>query len=167
MIYIKRKINKKTLIAIILIIIILLFVPKAYAKYIDAITLKNSTQIAKPVFIVEGNESSKINSINNIGYYEFSVKNYNESTISEIGFYYVIEVITKPDKSINFELYKGDEKIELENLKTKQIYIEANNKIEQKYKLKIVYDKTLNSIGQDILQEVQIKVHSEQENIRL
>ena len=165
MIYIKQKVNKKTLIAIIVLIIILLFVPKVYAKYMDAIILKSNTQIAKPIFIVEGTEISKINSINNVGYYEFYVKNYDENNISEIGFNYVIEIVTELNESIKFELYKGDEQIELKDLKTNEIYIGANEKIEQKYKLKIIYDKNLNSIGKDILQEVQIKVHSEQEEI--
>lgn len=165
MIYIKQKVNKKTLIAIIVLIIILLFVPKVYAKYMDAIILKSNTQIAKPIFIVEGTEISKINSINNVGYYEFYVRNYDENNISEIGFNYVIEVVTELNESIKFELYKGDEQIELKDLKTNEIYIGANEKIEQKYKLKIIYDKNLNSIGKDILQEVQIKVHSEQEEI--
>ena len=139
--------------------------PKVYAKYIDTIILKNNTQIVKPVFIVEGTEISKINSINNIGYYEFYVKNYDENNISEIGFYYIIEVVSQLDESIKFELYKGDEKIELKDLKTNEIYIGANEKIEQKYKLKIIYNRSLNPIGKDILQEVQIKVHSEQEEI--
>lgn len=165
MIYIKQKVNKKALIAIIVLIIILLFVPKVYAKYMDAIILKSNTQIAKPIFIVEGTEISKINSINNVGYYEFYVKNYDENNISEIGFNYVIEIVTELNESIKFELYKGDEQIELKDLKTNEIYIGANEKIEQKYKLKIIYDKNLNSIGKDILQEVQIKVHSEQEEI--
>ena len=165
MIYIKQKVNKKTLIAITVLITILLFVPKVYAKYMDAIILKSNTQIAKPIFIVEGTEISKINSINNVGYYEFYVKNYDENNISEIGFNYVIEVVTELNESIKFELYKGDEQIELKDLKTNEIYIGANEKIEQKYKLKIIYDKNLNSIGKDILQEVQIKVHSEQEEI--
>ena len=143
----------------------MLFVPKIYAKYIDTIILKSETQIAKPIFIVEGTEISKINSINNVGYYDFYVKNYDENNISEIGFYYVIEVVTELNECIKFELYKGDEQIELKDLKTNEMYIGANEKIEEKYRLKIIYDKNLNSIGKDILQEVQIKVHSEQEEI--
>ena len=139
--------------------------PKVYAKYIQYVELKSSTEIAKPIFIVEGTEQSKINSINNIGYYEFYVRNYNETEISDIGFNYIIEVVSKQDKSITFELYKGDENIVLENLKTEKMYIGANEKIEQKYKLKVIYNKDLNEIGKDILQEVQIKVHSEQEKI--
>lgn len=139
--------------------------PKVYAKYIQYVEVKSSTEIAKPVFIVEGTEQSKINSINNIGYYEFYVRNYNETEISDIGFNYIIEVVSKQDKSITFELYKGDENIVLENLKTEKMYIGANEKIEQKYKLKVIYNKDLNEIGKDILQEVQIKVHSEQEKI--
>ena len=139
--------------------------PKVYAKYIQYVEVKSSTEIAKPVFIVEGTEQSKINSINNIGYYEFYVRNYNETEISDIGFNYIIEVVSKQDKSITFELYKEDENIVLEDLKTEKMYIGANEKLEQKYKLKVIYNKDLNEIGKDILQEVQIKVHSEQEKI--
>ena len=77
--------------------------------------MKSNTQIAKPIFIVEGTEISKINSINNVGYYEFYVKNYDENNISEIGFNYVIEIVTELNESIKFELYKGDEQIELKD----------------------------------------------------
>lgn len=119
--------------------------------------------MAKPIFIVQGTEISKINSINNIGYYDFVVKNSDENGISEVGFNYIIEIIAKEDKSIKFELYKEDKNVELNNLKTEEIYIGADEKIEHKYKLKVTYDKKNNDIGKDILQEIQIKVHSEQE----
>lgn len=148
---------------ILIIILFLIFTPKSFAKYIETVFMKGKTEIAKPIFIVQGTEISKINSINNVGYYDFIVKNYNNNEISEVGFKYTIEVVAKEDKSIKFELYKENDKIEIENLKTKKINIDADKKIEHKYKLKVIYDKTLNDIGKDILQEVQIKVHSEQE----
>ena len=119
--------------------------------------------MAKPIFIVQGTEISKINSINNIGYYDFVVKNSDENGISEVGFNYIIEIIAKEDKSIKFELYKEDKNVELNNLKTEEIYIGADEKIEHKYKLKVTYDKKNNDIGKDILQEIQIKVPREEE----
>ena len=53
--------------------------------------------------------------------------------------------------------------IPLNNLKTEQLSIKGNEKIEQKYKLKVIYDETKGTSGKDILEEVQVKVHSEQE----
>lgn len=139
-----------------------LFTPVAFAKYKTSSQFNQRIEVAKPIFIVQGTEKSKISAINNIGYYEFTVKNYNETNISETGFIYTIEIISNTDESIKFELYNGDKQIELENLKTKELYIVANEKVEQKYKLKVTYDSSLGEKGKDILEEVQIKVHSEQ-----
>lgn len=50
----------------------------------------------------------------------------------------------------------------MENKKTKDILISKNAKEEHNYKLEITYDKTKNISIQDIIQELQIKVHSEQ-----
>ena len=127
--------------------------------------MSSTLNIAKPIFIVEGKETTKINEINNIGYYEFSIKNFNETQISEIGFLYTIEVISNTDETIQFELYNEDIQIPLENLKTKELSIIGNEKIEQKYKLKIIYDNSKGNSGKEILEEVQIKVHSEQEKL--
>lgn len=53
----------------------------------------------------------------------------------------------------------------LENLKTIQLPIKANEKTEHKYKLKVIYDKAKETTKKDILEDVYIKVHSEQEKI--
>lgn len=139
--------------------------PVAVAKYKTSNKYNETIEIATPIFIVEGTETNKISAINNIGYYEFTVKNYNETNVSEIGFVYTIEIISNTDESIKFELYKGEEQIKLENLKTEELYIIANEKREEKYKLKVTYDSSLGTKGKDILEEVQIKVHSEQEQL--
>lgn len=135
------------------------------AKYITADKISSRFNIANPIFIVEGKETTKISQINNIGYYEFLIKNFNETNISETAFLYTIEIISNTDESIQFELYNEGTQIPLENLKTQQLSIIANEKIEQKYKLKVIYDNTKENDGKNILEEVQIKVHSEQENI--
>ena len=129
-------------IIILTIIIIILSTHIVYAKYVTKDKMSSTLNIAKPIFIVEGKETTKINEINNIGYYEFSIKNFNETQISEIGFLYTIEVISNTDETIQFELYNEDIQIPLENLKTKELSIIGNEKIEQKYKLKIIYDNS-------------------------
>jgi len=136
-----------------------------YAKYISVDQVSASVDIANPIFLVEGKETTKISEINNIGYYEFLVKNFNESNISETGFLYTIEILSNTDESIQFELYNEDSQIPLENLKTGQLSIIGNEKVEQKYKLKVIYDSAKGTKGKDILEEVQVKVHSEQEKI--
>lgn len=146
-------------------LLIILSASNSYAKYINVEKINSMFKIATPIFIVEGESATKISEINNVGYYEFSIKNYNETNVSETGFLYTIEIISNIDDAIQFELYNGEEQIPLEGLKTKKISIKGNEKVEQKYKLKVTYDLAKGSKGEEILGEVQIKVHSEQEPI--
>lgn len=125
--------------------------------------MSSINNVAKPIFIVEGNELAQISEKNNIGYYEFSIKNFYETDISEVDFLYTIEILSNADEFIQFELYNENVQIPLENLKTQPLSIKGNEKVEQKYKLKIIYDSTKVTQGEDILDEVQIKVYSEQE----
>lgn len=136
-----------------------------YAKYITIDKISGEFAIATPIFIVEGKETTKISEINNVGYYEFIIKNFNETKISETSFFYTIEILSKTDQSIQFELYNEEKQIPLKNLKTEQLCIIGNEKVEQKYKLKVIYDSIKATKGKDILEEVQIKVHSEQAKI--
>ena len=78
---------------------------------------------------------------------------------------YTIEILSNTDESIQFELYNEEEQIPLKNLKTEKLLISGNGKVEQRYKLKVIYDNTKGTSGKDILEEVQVKVHSEQEKI--
>ena len=75
---------------------------------------------------------------------------------------YYIEIISKADESIIFELYKGDKKIDLINKRTSNIYIEGTKEQKHFYRLKVCYDKNKSTIENDILEDVQIKIHSEQ-----
>ena len=163
--FIKIKKNKPILITmgiIIMILLIILLMPKTLAKYTSTDKIMGNMDIAKPIFYVEGKETTKINSINDIGYYEFSVKNYDDDQISDVDFEYTIEVVSKTDDFIKFELYKNEQKIELEDLKTDVMSIKGNEQTEEKYKLKVMYDESKGTIVKDILEDVQIKVHSEQ-----
>lgn len=153
------------MVAILTFVMILLSMHTTYAKYITAEKISSQFSIATPVFIVQGGETTKINEINNIGYYEFSIKNFSDTNISETGFLYTIEIISDIDEAIQFELYRDETPILLENLKTQELSIIGNEKIEQNYKLKVIYDSSNGTQGKDILDEVQIRVHSEQEKI--
>ena len=86
-----------------------------FAKYETSKEILKSSKIAVPVLEVEGDKTTKISAINNIGYYDFDVKNYNEKNISDVSQNYSIEIISKVDESIIFELYKGEEQIKLTN----------------------------------------------------
>jgi len=138
---------------------------KTYAKYLATDKISSQFSIATPIFVVQGGEIIKINEINNIGYYEFSIKNFNESNISEADFLYTIEIVANTDESIQFELYSNERLIALEDLKTQKLSIRGGEKIEQNYTLKVIYDSTRGTKGKDMLEEVQVKVHSEQEKI--
>ncbi len=133
-----------------------------FAKYISKIKTIGTIEIAKPIFIVEGTEKTKINEINNIGFYEFKVKNYDDTQISETDFLYTIEIMSDICENVKFELYNEDKPIPLKNQKTDTLYISGNVKTEQNYKLKVTYDKKLGNNGKNILEEVQVKVHAEQ-----
>ena len=125
--------------------------------------INTNSEIAKPILIVENNPAIDITNKNNKGYYDFKIKNYNElGEINEIELRYNIEILNEENKAIKFKLYKGEEEILLEKNKTKDMIIKKNEKQEENYKLEITYDKNLVSSLEDIIQNVQIKVHSEQ-----
>lgn len=158
--------NKKILIMVLIVVISsAILIPTSLSKFKEKEEIKEKIEIAEPIFIVEGNEKTKISAINNIGYYEFSIKNFKDTKVSETGFKYIIEIVSKTAESIEFELYKEDELLKLDELKTEELSIAGNEKIEQKYKLKVTYDKTKGNQGKDILEEVQVKIHSEQMKI--
>ena len=148
-----------------MIVLIILFTQISFAKFETIEKIIGNMPIAKPIFLVDGSQISQIDENNTIGYYEFTIRNYEGDSISETGFLYTIEIVSNTDESIQFELYNESEKVPLYNLKTEKIAISGNEKIDQKYKLKITYNELLGNQEKDIIEEVQIKVHSEQEKI--
>lgn len=134
----------------------------SYARYTKTEIAKGKQEIATPILIVKEGEKVFINKENNIGYYDFSIKNYNEKNVSEIDFLYNIEIISKIEDVVKFELYNQEGLINLDNLRTEQISIKGKEKIEQRYKLKIIYK---DGIDKNISEKIQIKVSSEQEKI--
>ena len=157
--------NKIRIIIVSSLILLIFFAGYCFAKYEISRGVFAKSKIAIPVLEVEGHEGAKISAINNSGYYDFVVKNYNENNVSDVPLNYTIEVISNTDESVEFKLYKEDEEIDLINNKTNQIYIEGIRQKEHIYKLEVNYDKTKSNSQQDILEDVQIKVNSEQARV--
>ena len=161
----KKIINNKYILLFLLfiILIIFLFSKNSLGKQMSNIKINTNSEIVKPILIVENNPAIDITNKNNKGYYDFKIKNYNElDEINEIELRYNIEILNEENKAINFKLYKGEEELLLEKNKTKDMIIKKNEKQEENYKLEIIYDKNLVNSLEDIIQNVQIKVHSEQ-----
>ena len=136
----------------------------SYARYIKNECLNIVQEIANPVLEVKEGEIIKIDKINNIGFYEFSIKNFNSKKISEIDSEYTIEIILDIEEAVKFELYNEEKQVKLQDLKTEPILIKGNNKIEENYKLKIIYND-VKDIKSNIMSKIQIKIHSEQGKI--
>lgn len=136
-----------------------------FAKFEVTKNLLVKTDIAVPVLEVEGTETTKVSAINNIGYYDFSIKNFNQENVSDVSQNYSIEIVANLDEAVKFELFQDNQPVELNNNKTKDIFIEGIEEKEHKYRLKVSYDNSKNNLQKDILEDVQIKVHSEQAKI--
>ncbi len=161
----KKIINNKYILLFLLfiILIIFLFSKNSLGKQMSNTKINTNSEIVKPILIVENNPAIDITNKNNKGYYDFKIKNYNElDEINEIELRYNIEILNEENKAINFKLYKGEEELLLEKNKTKDMLIKKNEKQEENYKLEIIYDKNLVNSLEDIIQNVQIKVYSEQ-----
>ena len=133
------------------------------AKAIEEVIIKGKAEIAEPILVIENNPSIDITAINNYGVYTFKVKNYNEKNkITETDLKYYIEILSNTDNSINIELYQNENKINLNNNRTEYIQISKDRKEEREYKIKITYDKNKSNSINDIIEKIQVKVHTEQ-----
>lgn len=165
----EEKLNQKsskilTLTLIIFIIILLLLCGYTMAKTIEQVIIKNKTAIAEPILLIENDPKLDITESNNYGEYIFKVKNYNEQNkVTEADLKYYIEILSYlDDESVNIELYQNKDKINLKDNKTEYIQISKDKKEEREYKIKITYDKNKSNTIGDIMEKIQVKVHTEQ-----
>ena len=165
-----KKFNLKsvTYILILFIVTIIFLTGYSMAKNITTVMLNVGAQIAKPILEVR-TESDPINIIdsNTQGEYKFYVRNYDQNgKISDVKMNYIIEIkdtINKELKdTIQYELYKNGKKVELNEQTTNEMQLNNNSLQEDTYILKINYNKDANYVMQDILSNIQIKVHSQQ-----
>lgn len=161
----KHKDKKQELIVVCIIFMIgiTFFSGVSVGKVVYNTRIKNRTEIAKPILEVEKGSEIIITEDNKQGEYIFKVKNYNpKEEISQVDLTYYIEILENDlNNSIQYQLYKDSEKLELKENKTEEIIFNKNLKEEHSYKLKVTYEDSKNKI-EDIMQDIQIKVHSEQ-----
>ena len=88
----KIKINKKIykILIITILCLIIYFSGFCLAKYKTTKQVSSVSKIALPILNVEGAEITKISGINNKGYYNFVVKNYENDKVSEVPLDYYI-----------------------------------------------------------------------------
>ena len=105
---------------------------------------------------------TKINNNQENKVYNLAVKNYDENEqITQVELEYYIEIISKKNDDINFKIYKEEKELNINNNKTEKFLLTKENKQRDNYKIEILLNK---KISEDILQNVEIKVYSEQKN---
>lgn len=149
------------LVILVIIIILIIFVGISFAKYRVNIDGNVLAKIAKPIVELRGEQSISITAINPKSSYIFEVRNYNDKKqINEVDMEYYIEIISKVNSSIEFSLYKEENKINLKDNKTDKILLTKENKEEHKYRLDITYTKDNKLTDKDINENIEIKIHS-------
>ena len=166
---IKRNENLKNLTYIIVLTIISMLFLTGYSlgKNSGQLFLNGNTEIANPIIEVESNPKINITDENQQGIYKFLVRNYNnEGKITDVKMKYVINIEDTIDEklkdTIKYELYKNGNKIVLNKNSTEKMEMPNNKQQEDIYELKIFYDKVASSFMKDIVEKIQIKIHSEQ-----
>ncbi len=159
----KHKKREITFILLILIVLGLFLSGYSMGKEYSKTNIEAKAKIAEPILIVENNPVIEVNGKKEKEYYEFKVKNYRENgEITQIDLTYYVEILTKEQESISFKLYKNEEEIPLENNQTQTMQLASKIRQQDNYRLEILYDRTKDQSQKEILQDIQIKVHSEQ-----
>lgn len=103
----------------------------SFAKYIDSNRFSINIKTAKPFFIVEGDKEILIDKYGSVNDYQFTVKNYDDSNISEVSFNYNIEIVT--DEIVKTQLFYDGNLVDT----TKSFTLPHSKKEEHKYLLRI------------------------------
>lgn len=144
-------------------ILLLLFCGYSMAKSLENYKINGKAEIAKPILEVENNPKIDITAKNNSGIYTFKVKNYNEKDeVTQTNLRYYIEIMSDVDDSVNIELFQDGNKINMSENKTGFIEMPKDVKQERRYEIKITYDKNKSQSLNDIMDKMQVKVHTEQ-----
>ena len=160
---IKNKKREITLICVTIMVMILFFSGCSIGKAISSTQIKSNGEIAKPILIVENNPKIDITSKQKEGNYIFYVKNYDETgEITQVDMKYYIQILNKEDDAISIKLLKNDKEISIKNNQTEEFTLKKQQRQQDKYKIEIKYDKEKSTLIEDIMQKIEIKVHSEQ-----
>ena len=162
----KLKNKRKVIIIIFVALIILIFFFSGFSigKEFTKKDIKGNTKVAKPILEVENGSSLEINNSNKEGIYEFKIKNYNEQgEKTDVNLEYYIEVLNEFENTgIEINLFRNEQKIDINNNKTEKFILSKDEIKEDNYKLEVLYNEDKNINMEDIISQLQIKVHSEQ-----
>ena len=155
---------KKEIIKIIVVAFVLTIILSTISlgKYFNKTKINVNSGVAIPIIKLEGEQKLIINNNQENKVYNLAVKNYDENEqITQVELEYYIEIISKKNDDINFKIYKEEKELNINNNKTEKFLLTKENKQQYNYKIEILLNK---KISEDILQNVEIKVYSEQKN---
>lgn len=155
---------KKEIIKIIVVAFVLTIILSTISlgKYFNKTKINVNSGVAIPIIKLEGEQKLIINNNQENKVYNLAVKNYDENEqITHVELEYYIEIISKKNDDINFKIYKEEKELNINNNKTEKFLLTKENKQQDNYKIEILLNK---KISEDILQNVEIKVYSEQKN---
>lgn len=155
---------KKEIIKIIVVAFVLTIILSTISlgKYFNKAKINVNSGVAIPIIKLEGEQKLIINNNQENKVYNLAVKNYDENEqITQVELEYYIEIISKKNDDINFKIYKEEKELNINNNKTEKFLLTKENKQQDNYKIEILLNK---KISEDILQNVEIKVYSEQKN---
>lgn len=155
---------KKEIIKIILVAFVLTIILSTISlgKYFNRTKINVNSGVAIPIIKLEGEQKLIINNNQENKVYNLAVKNYDKNEqITQVELEYYIEIISKKNDDINFKIYKEEKELNINNNKTEKFLLTKENKQRDNYKIEILLNK---KISEDILQNVEIKVYSEQKN---
>ena len=155
---------KKEIIKIIVVAFVLTIILSTISlgKYFNKTKINVNSGGAIPIIKFEGEQKLIINNNQENKVYNLAVKNYDENEqITQVELEYYIEIISKKNDDINFKIYKEEKELNINNNKTEKFLLTKENKQRDNYKIEILLNK---KISEDILQNVEIKVYSEQKN---
>ena len=155
---------KKEIIKIIVVAFVLTIILSTLSlgKYFNKTKINVNSGVAIPIIKLEGEQKLIINNNQENKVYNLAVKNYDENEqITQVELEYYIEIISKKNDDINFKIYKEEKELNINNNKTEKFLLTKENKQQDNYKIEILLNK---KISEDILQNVEIKVYSEQKN---
>ena len=159
----KNKKREITLVLVSMMVLGLFFSGSSMGKQFSSINIQTSGKIAEPVLVIDDGPIVEVNGKRKNETYHFKVKNYKENgEVTQIDLWYYIEILFASDEAISFKLYQDNQEIRFENNKTPNRMLKKELAQEDDYLLEIIYDKAKNHSSEEILQEVQIKVHAEQ-----
>ena len=156
-----------TYILVLSIIFVLFLTGYSLGRNIGQISLKGKAEVANPIVEVYSNPKINITDENQQGIYTFFIRNYNTTgKITDVKIKYIVNIQDTIDEklksTIRYELYKNGNKVDLKDRNTEKMSLDNNKQQEDKYELKIFYNKDQSNFMQDIVEKIQVRVHSEQ-----